>query len=160
MQVVLVGAYDSQTEYGRTLDDKKLEWLHKHISKVLQNKCVNEVLLEDLQKKRIHLIPFDLANPDEKTSDLQHVINDCVNKYDLRVEPTSTGSEGTPQSLKQWPLFWKMVMEMSSYQHLISKEELRKLASKVLWIEDGPLFEQCLECLDQTSLLQVHGEWE
>jgi hypothetical protein len=157
MQVVLVGAYDSQTEYGRTLDDKKLEWLHKHISKVLQNKCVNEVLLEDLQKKRIHLIPFDLANPDEKTSDLQHVINDCVNKYDLRVEPTSTGSEGTPQSLKQWPLFWKMVMEMSSYQHLISKEELRKLASKVLWIEDGPLFEQCLECLDQTSLLQVHG---
>jgi hypothetical protein len=156
-QVVLVGAYDSQTEYGRTLDDKKLEWLHKHISKVLQNKCVNEVLLEDLQKKRIHLIPFDLANPDEKTSDLQHVINDCVNKYDLRVEPTSTGSEGTPQSLKQWPLFWKMVMEMSSYQHLISKEELRKLASKVLWIEDGPLFEQCLECLDQTSLLQVHG---
>ena len=159
MQVILVGAYDSSTQYGSTLDDARLDWFCRRIPEILQDKHINELLFEDLTKSRIHLIPFDLANPEKGTASLQDVIKECIKKYHLRVEATTDDNQKMPQSLKQWPLFLGKVMELSSSQPLISKEDLKRLASRVLWIEGGQLFDQCLECLYQSSLLQTNGEY-
>ena len=159
MKVILVGAYDSSTEYGSTLDDARLEWFCSRIPELLQDKHVNELLFEDRTKSRIHLIPFDLANPEKGIASLQDVIKECIKKYHLRVEATTDDNQKMPQSLKQWPLFLGKVMELSSSQPLISKDDLKRLASRVLWIEGGQLFDQCLECLYQSSLLQTNGEY-
>ena len=159
MQVILVGAYDSSTEYGSTLDDAGLDWFCSRIPELLQDKHINELLFEDRTKSRIHLIPFDLANPKKGTASLQDVIKECIKKYHLRVEATTDDNQKIPQSLKQWPLFLGKVMELSSSQPLISKEDLKRLASSVLWNDGGQLFDQCLECLYQSSLLQTNGEY-
>ena len=159
MQVILVGAYDSSTEYGSTLDDAGLDWFCSRIPELLQDKHINELLFEDRTKSRIHLIPFDLANPKKGTASLQDVIKECIKKYHLRVEATTDDNQKMPQSLKQWPLFLGKVMELSSSQPLISKEDLKRLASSVLWNDGGQLFDQCLECLYQSSLLQTNGEY-
>ena len=159
MKVILVGAYDSSTEYGSKLDDARLEWFCSRIPELLQDKHVNELLFEDRTKSRIHLIPFDLANPEKGIASLQDVIKKCIKIYHLRIEATTDDNQKMPQSLKQWPLFLGKVMELSSSQPLISKDDLKRLASRVLWIEGGQLFDQCLECLYQSSLLQTNGEY-
>ena len=159
MQVILVGAYDSSTEYGSTLDDARLDWFCRRIPEILQDRHINELLFEDLTKSRIHLIPFDLANPEKGTASLQDVIKECIKKYHWSVVATTDDNQKMPQSLKQWPLFLGKVMELSSSQPLISKEDLKRLASRVFWIEGGQLFDQCLECLYQSSLLQTNGEY-
>ena len=159
MQVILVGAYDSSTEYGSMLDDARLDWFCSRIPELLQDKHVNELLFEDRTKSRNHLIPFDLANPEKGIASLQDVIKKCIKIYHLRVEATTDDNQKMPQSLKQWPLFLGKVMELSSSQPLISKEALKRLASRVLWTEGGQLFDQCLECLYQSSLFQTNGEY-
>ena len=159
MQVILVGAYDSSTEYGSTLDDARLDWFCGRIPEILQDKHIYELLFEDLTKSRIHLIPFDLANPEKGIASLRDVIKECIKKYHWSVEATTDDNQKMPQSLKQWPLFLGKVMELPFSQPLISKEDLKRLASRVLWIDGGQLFDQCLECLYQSSLLQTNGEY-
>ena len=154
MQVILVGTYDSKSDHRVRVQKDALKWFQENLPTPLQ-KRFNEVLYENVNEGKMHLVLVDLANLEGSTQSLRDTVDHCTNIYHQRTEekkPQSTA--GSPSQWSKWPLLVQKVNEKALSSPLVTREELVNLTTQILWVEEeGDLFEACIRELEKCTLL-------